>query len=402
MSYFVFLMCFLFFNQVEARSPQEIVQLALAHSEFISVSELEQKAIEFDAIAKKKWQNPQVMTQIGGLKTGTMSGETIELTITQPIPLNQKYSLRGKLADKLGEINALDIQSKKNWVSHQAILSAWKVKIYSALGKHINERKERMRLAKIYISKRPQVTAKHIVEAQIIGNQIRILENSLLMNLAEIEMAQSELEYWTGVKISPDELDFSFPKLNELNFNQQFVAKKNLETVVAEKRVEIASLDSQMSKKEKFPDLIIGGGYRVEKVSPENHFSYGMLGISIPIWDTGENRVQAANARLKKEEKVLVEKKKSVEMEIGKYQSMMVYFKGLFSSVFFDDVNEQEKILGIAENGFKQGVIDINTFLQTEVQTHEIIDQIYLNWMKYLETVSHYNLTTGEELKWTR
>lgn len=385
-----------------AKGPQEISQLAINYSSLVSASELSQRAIEYDAKVKKIWQNPQFMSQVGGLKTGTMSGTTVEVTLTQPIPLNQKYSLRGDLATKLSEINELDVKNKKNWVSHQALLSAWRVKVFSALNKHISERKERMRLAKLYVSKRPKVTAKHVVEAQIINNQIRILENSLLMNVVEIETAQTELEYWTGVRIAPEELEFSFPNQSELITVIENKTGEDLETRLARKNLEAATIDSNISKKEKLPDLIIGAGYRLEDMSPANHFTYGVVGITIPVWDTGENRVQAANARIKREEKILEEKQKAVGMKMTNYQNMINYFNKLFASFFFEDINNQEKTLLVAENGFKQGVVDINTFLQTEVQTHEIIDQIYLNWMKYLETISQYNLTVGEELKWKR
>lgn len=385
-----------------AKTPQEISQLAVDYSSLVSAGELSQRAIEYEAKIKKIWQNPQFMSQVGGLKTATMSGTTVEVTLTQPIPLNQKYSLRGELADKLTEINQLDVKNKKNWVSHQALLSAWRVKVFSALNKHISERRERMRLAKVYISKRPQVTAKHMVEAQIINNQIRLLENSLLMNLVEIETAQTELEYWTGVKITPEEIDFRFPQQGELVTTIAPANGEDLETKIAQKSLEAAQIESQISKKEKLPDLIVGAGYRLENMSPANHFSYGVLGITIPIWDTGENRVQAANARIKRDEKLLEEKQKAVHMKVANHQNMINYFNRLFTSFFFDDIHNQEKTLQVAEDGFKQGVVDINTFLQTEVQTHDIIDQIYLNWIKYLETISQYNLTVGEELKWTR
>jgi hypothetical protein len=385
-----------------AKSAQEISQLAIDYSSLVSASELSRRATEYEAKVKKIWQNPQFMSQVGGLKTGTMSGATVEVTLTQPIPLNQKYSLRGDLAQTLLELDELDVKNKKNWVTHQALLSAWKVKVFSALNKHISERKERMRLAKLYVSKRPQVTARQMVEAQIINNQIRLLENSLLMNLVEIETAQAELEYWTGVKISPEEIDLDFPKQSELITTIAPQNGEDLETRMAQKNLEAAKIESKISKKEKLPDLIVGAGYRLEDMSPANHFSYGVLGITIPIWDTGENRVQAANARIRRDEKLLEEKQKAVHLKVSNHQNMIHYFNRLFSSFFFEDIHNQEKTLQVAENGFKQGVVDINTFLQTEVQTHDIIDQIYLNWMKYLETISQYNLTVGEELKWTR
>jgi hypothetical protein len=63
-------------------------------------------------------------------------------------------------------------------------------------------------------------------------------------------------------------------------------------------------------------------------------------------------------------------------------------------------VAEQEKQIYNAEKGFKQGLIDVNTFLQAETQTHEVIDQVFINWMEYLIDLSQYQLLRSEEFKW--
>jgi (p)ppGpp synthase/HD superfamily hydrolase len=63
--------------------------------------------------------------------------------------------------------------------------------------------------------------------------------------------------------------------------------------------------------------------------------------------------------RIKREEKILEEKQKAVGMKMTNYQNMINYFNKLFASFFFEDINNQEKTLLVAENGFKQGVVDI-------------------------------------------
>ena len=61
-------------------------------------------------------------------------------------------------------------------------------------------------------------------------------------------------------------------------------------------------------------------------------------------------------------------------------------------------ISVRENSIAEAERGFKQGVLDVNTFLQAETQSHEVIDQIFFSWMDYMETLSGLALMNGDEL----
>jgi hypothetical protein len=63
-------------------------------------------------------------------------------------------------------------------------------------------------------------------------------------------------------------------------------------------------------------------------------------------------------------------------------------------------LREQENSIHQAEEGFKQGVVDVNTFLLAETQTHDVIDQIFISWMGYLENISSWQLMRGEKFAW--
>jgi len=50
--------------------------------------------------------------------------------------------------------------------------------------------------------------------------------------------------------------------------------------------------------------------------------------------------------------------------------------------------------------GFKQGLLDVDTFLRAETQTHDVIDQIFISWMSYLDSLSSLQLMRGEKFAW--
>ena len=155
-----------------------------------------------------------------------------------------------------------------------------------------------------------------------------------------------------------------------------------------------------MAKKERVPDLFLGGGYRVENIAPANHFSYAIVGLNIPIWDSGSNRLEAARAREKRQASSLnqierdleLKQKNQIELVKMSVQQLKRYSLAL--------IKKSESSVTDAEKGFRQGVLDVSTFLQAENQSHEVVDQVYLSWLSYLENLSPLQLMRSKDLQW--
>ncbi len=163
---------------------------------------------------------------------------------------------------------------------------------------------------------------------------------------------------------------------------------------------QIASVDKEIARKERRPDLFLGGGYRIENVEPVNHFSYGIVGLNIPIWDSGSSRLESANARLMKSEKLLDEGRRQAELKLQKQIHEVNYSLSQVKRFPGSIIKRTELSISEAEQGFKQGVLDVNTFIQSETQSHELIDQSWYAWMNYLENLSDLALLQGHQLTW--
>jgi outer membrane protein TolC len=216
----------------------------------------------------------------------------------------------------------------------------------------------------------------------------------------DLQMAQNDLEFWIGKKVEASEIALVIPEISQVVSNFQLNTLSDLELIQAQNKLKITSLEREIAVKEKRPDLFLGGGYRVENVERKNHFTYGILGITIPIWDTGSNRVEASKVREMRDQKNLEEAERRLTMKHKNQIDLVLTSLEQFKRFPTKFIQSNERSIRDAESGFKQGVLDVNTFLQAETQSHEVIDQVFMSWLSYLENLSTLQLMRNESLFW--
>jgi outer membrane protein TolC len=218
----------------------------------------------------------------------------------------------------------------------------------------------------------------------------------------ELDQAMNDLAFWIGKKMTADEIKLEVPVVDQVKLPPTDDNFKNIDLIFAKNQLESSRTDLSLVKKERLPDLFLGGGYRVENVVPANHFSYGIIGLNIPLWDTGSNRVESAKSREVRDQKLFEETTRKTSLNLEKQKEQVLYQYEQLKRFQFKNVRKQEDDIHNAERGFKQGFLDVVTFLQAEIQTHEVIDQIFISWMDYLEAMSTLQLLRGESFQWTK
>jgi len=385
---------------VRAQSLDQLYELAYERSSTLKAQEMEEKALSFDMNLRGKWQNPQLMSQVGTLKSGAVRGATVEVSLTQAIPLSDKYSLRKEIGQAFLTIQTEQKEYFKKWIQHQVALSAWRAYFNYELLKHGQERAKRLQLIRQYARTRPTFTSKQKVDISLIESSLLVLERMQDEKAQMLEISLIDLEFWTGKKINPEDLKLSLEQLSTSEKNEMIFIEKDQELKLSQLQLKQLEIDQDLASKERRPDLFIGGGYRVENVSPVNHFSYAIIGLNIPLWDRGVERFEASKARFLREKKNNEEIQKKVMVK-HRQQQERVKFQVSQAKRFHPKIlSKFEGIISESERGFKQGVIDVNTFLLSETQSHEVIDQVYISWMNYLTELSTYKLMRGEALTW--
>lgn len=392
----------LFSQNIGAVTLQEIKEWALEKSSTISAQEMETHALTLEANHKSKWQNPQLMSQVGSLKSGSIQGMTVEVSVTQAIPLSDKFSLRKEMAELAIHQQKNQNEFYKKWVTHQALLAAWKVHIAQELFHRGVERAKRISLIKSYLQTRPRVTIKQKVDLSIISSILVQLETMQDQKKQELELAKNDLTFWTGKKILEKDIPVKMPDNYLLVPTLEISNSQDTDLLQAKNQLQISKLDSEIAKKEKRPDLFLGGGYRVEDVVPVNHFSYAIIGINIPIWDTGKSRWEIAQAREKRDQKILEEMQQKTILKQQNQIERLKYDLAQLKRFPKSFIHSNELAIKNAEIGFQQSLVDVNTFIQAETQSHEVIDQVYTVWLNYLEDLSAFQLMKGEEFNWEK
>jgi len=353
---------FFFTSSVSAITLDEIKILVLEHSASLSAKEMEARALSSEAKLRGKWQNPQLMGQFGTLKSGDSIGATAEISFTQAVPLSNRFSLRKEIAEIALSNQYQQIDFYKKWIIHQATLSAWRAYVAQELFNHGVDRARRLSLIKSYLESRPRVSAKQRVELTLISSSLLQQERLQDQKAYDLNVALQDLEFWTGKKISTSELQLHLPEKLEMTDSYAIDVNRDFEFNQAKQQVSLSEIDQELAKKERRPDLFLGAGYRVENVSPVNHFSYGIVGLNIPIWDTGSSRVEAASARIMRDQKNLQDMERQVVL---KQQHAIESLKLAFAQMKrFPKkiIKTHEQAASEAEFSFKQGILDVNTF----------------------------------------
>lgn len=374
--------------------------LGLANSELLQAEEMEQRALRSEKELAGRWQNPQLMTQIGSIRSGGAEGSTLEMSVTQAIPLSKKNTLKQDVAELAISSQKTEIEYFKRWVSHQVTLAAWRTYVKHELFLHGSERARRFGLIKKYLETSPRVSTKQKVELSIITSQLIQLEKDQDLKKYEAAIALNDLEYWVGKKLEASELKLSIPSRFREVGSDLVDTSLSPELQQTRRQLQMTQTELKLAKSERMPDLYLGGGYRVENIAPTNHFSYAIVGLNIPIWDTGSKRVEVTRARELRDKSRLSQKEKELMLKQKNQIELIKMSTQQLKRFSLKLVGQSEQTVVEAERGFRQGVVDVSTFLQAENQTHEIVDQVYTSWMNYLENLSPYQLMRSENLSW--
>jgi outer membrane protein TolC len=144
---------------------------------------------------------------------------------------------------------------------------------------------------------------------------------------------------------------------------------------------------------------MVGVNYRQENVSPVNHFYAGQVAVVLPILDRGQHSVGTARANLKRDEANLKLTSMEVESDFTyAWENLKASKRGVELypvSLIKESHNRFEKAL----DAFKKGQIDVMTFLQSDTQISENINQVYLSRLEYLESLSAIEQLIGHSME---
>lgn len=362
--------------------------------------ELESAQLEVDGAALLP--NPAASLQMGGLRSGDSSGLTVEGFLSQSIPFPGKLKSQRYLKEVDLKISKASLEQAKTLIQHQAILLGFQWLVLNENIKHFQERQNRFREVREYFRTHSQLSPATKVDAQLIETQMLLIEKRFSEMEKDKRIVEQQLQYYLQsqepIRPSPDWIDSGRLSIDSLRTTITLdrapeMQKKRLDIEQARNIVDQTRLKT-------LPDFTLGVGYRNEAVSPANHFNYGSLGLTIPIFDRGQYSVPAAQAKLDAEtarETLLRSKMRSeidsafIELESAKKITLALPLQKAKSlDLQFEQVGRE----------FRKGRVATTAFLQADAQLHELTASVYDAQLNLAQRLSQLKALLGEPLSW--
>src|SRR5690606_19262708 len=268
------------------------------------------------------------------------------------------------------------------------VLAGWKFFVSFNLYNYRKERSKRLTSIQKKFQKASQRASKKKIDSALLHALLAQLGQEEDEKKLEWQLAEKELQYWTGKKIELSELPTQIPEPAELVSEVEFEIQKHPEILEARSQMQVAALESELALKERRPNIFLGGGYRLERTAPDNHFYYGVVGIKLPIWDTGKHKLESARAREHRYQYLRTAAERRVQHELNKELAHLRYQVEQLKRYPFASVKTYEELIQEAEEGYRRGEVDLNSYLETQSRAHEFIDKVFLSWLVYLERLA--------------
>ena len=390
---------FLFFSQSlwsQTFTAQELLKLGEERAPHIKSQIYAVESSESMVKQSRLLANPIVTFQGGAIKSATQGGSVADLSINQPIPWLGKRAARIKSQEFLLSLSELDQEETKLSILHRIHLLVAEVAASQEVEKHYTERQHRFSLINKFLQTHIQASPKQSVDQDLIEAQIRIIERNMITLMARREALLWELEILTGSKVKAVEFswkdDLPVPlKGHFLDAFESSPKTKRLKVMknLSENRIEEARLEAR-------PDILVGVNYRQENIAPVNHFYHGQVSIVMPIIDRGQHSVNAAQANLRRTEAINeVERNQFLATIHAQFATLVSAHKN--TQIFtVKNIKPMDKKFEKAEVAFRKGQIDALTFLQSDTQVHENIDQVFMTRLEYLNSLSQLNIMVGK------
>lgn len=359
-------------------------------------------ATKLDADTAATLPNPNLSAQVGTLKSGASSGLTVETTLTQTLPFPGKLSAQRRLRELESKAREVALDKTSLALEHEATLLGFRWAQIHEETQHFRERQRRFQVIQDYLRTHPQVSPAQQVESELIQRQIRLIEKEFTELESEKAALGRDLQYLLGtddtVLVEPRWLKASdVPERATLS--PELVAKSPDARLHAA-RTEHARAEVVAAGKKTYPDFNLGLGYRVENVVPQNHFYYGALSLSIPLFDRGQSSVPAAKARedSREAEKQLFQSR--VRLDVQQAWSRVEAAARVVTQLPLSTAEETEAQFQKVEREFKKGRITIGLLLQADAQLHQSVAATYDAQVNLAKRLSELYLLHGSSFVW--
>lgn len=390
-------------EEAEDRAEYSLLQIServRSHSELIQAQKLKIQSTEAQGRQATAWQNPLVTAELGRLKDTQNNNMTYDFRVTQPIYFPGKMGKQLEVYEREAEIQRIEGDDLTESLSLEAAYYAYQFSIAELRSSQINNRIKRMSLMRTYMRAQAFASPAKIIQRNIVNNQLVALQRSLNTSMAEVESSWQKLNIYLNQK---DKVKVITPWLTDLRDIDQadFVNKVRAgNRRLKAKKVLLARIEAEISyaKRVPLPDVSISAFYRREALENPgaNQFYGGAVTVPIPVLNANRAGVEAAEKKLEAARAEDKYAQREVLQLARAAHAEYMQKKKLFDDFKAEQIPALEKQMLFADRELKLGRIDLISYLELELKTHEALSSYYDTQLELVKVIAQMIYLLGE------
>lgn len=380
-----------------AKSPAEIVRLALERSPRLATLRHETSAALARAGAAGLWDDPQLSIGRSRKDSPEGRGQIWDLLLSQRLPIwgqrsaeRQAQGFKARAAALHEKIAALEIE-------HGVWIDLYRLASLSNLKRHSAERRLRLTEIRKHLTGRPFASPSQLVDKALVELRLRDLESEF----ARIELGEASvrkgLERLTGISMAePPAVNWiEHPAPPSATVEDSAIASSPL-VQRQESAATAAEKELNATGKERLPEPTLGIGGSDESQGSREKVRGVSIGIGVPLAAWRGRRIEAARESLAAERAGVDAEKLDSALALER-AALRAREAGRrierYPLTLAEDLDAQ---LEKADESLHKSLVGVLAFLELEDRAHEQIRSAYDAQTDYLEALSDYQRLSGK------
>lgn len=390
-------------DAAEERAEFTLLQIServRGHSELIQAQKLKIQGTEAQGRQATAWQNPVVTAELGRLKDTQNNNMTYDFRVTQPIYFPGKMSKQLEIFEREAEIQKIEGDDLAESLSLEAAYFAYAFSIAELRASHSKERIKRMSLMRTYMRAQAYASPAKVVQRNIVSSQLIALQKILNQELADSESSWQKLNVYLNQKEKVKVITPWLTDLRDIDIVDFINKVREGNRRLKAKKILLARIEAEVSfqKRVPLPDVSISAFYRREALENPgaNQFYGGAVTVPIPVLNANRAGVEAAEKKLEAARSENKYTQREVLQLARAAHAEYMQKKKLFDDFKADQIPALEKQMQFADRELKLGRIDLLSYLELELKTHEALASYYDTQLELVRVIAQMIYLMGD------
>jgi len=383
----VFVLITLLLHLLNAYTLDEIISNALKNNPSLEVINNKISANSFAINSSATLSNPEILFTTNTLDSAQPMSQSI-ITLKQKIPYISKLTNKKDISQAQQKILFTSLEKAKSALVYSIKKTAYMIweleEIYKTLVSNEKLIKKSIKLFESYTSINNN---QHIdmMDAELSLIELKVKKSELK---SKIDSAYTLLSYLSAEDIKNIDISLDIDVLaSKISLQEQLV--NNLDIELKNKEIQKQNATVQLSSANRFPDLMLSGGYSVRSEF-DNYFNIG-VGITLPIYGVESSKLQEQKKLLLSQEA----QKKDLQTDIqNKFQNYYIGMKSSYEiyKIIKDEALAQiQHMLDISYSSVSTGtnllkqIKILQKKLQLEQKSINAVSSYHTNYAKILQ-----------------